>query len=48
MSQTARPQLGVPQSGKKALEMNLAACPLLTLWPGKKHGVPVVQGGEVL
>ena len=36
---------GVEQSGKKAFETNLAVCPLLTLLPGWKHGVPVVQGG---
>ena|SRR5947209_6931580 len=39
---------GVTQSGKKALEMNLAVCPLLTLFPARKHGVPVVHGGEVV
>jgi hypothetical protein len=33
--------------GKKALEMNLAVCPLVTLFPDKKHGVPVVHGGDV-
>jgi hypothetical protein len=45
---SSSPSHGAEQLGKKALEMNFAVCPRVTLFPGRKHGVPVAQGGEVL